>query len=37
MEPRKPGLVEIAGGSDPEAALYAIVGLRELSDILERR
>jgi hypothetical protein len=37
MKPRKPGLVEIAGGSDPEAALYAIVGLRDLMNILERR
>jgi hypothetical protein len=37
MEPRTPGLVEIAGGDDREAALYAIVGLRQLADILERR
>jgi hypothetical protein len=37
MEPRTPGLVEIAGGDGPEAALYAIVGLRQLADILERR
>jgi hypothetical protein len=37
MEPRTPGLVEIAGGSDPEAALYAIAGLRDLLDLLERR
>jgi hypothetical protein len=36
MEPRTPGLVQIAGGDDPEAALYAIVGLRQLADILER-
>jgi hypothetical protein len=37
MEPRTPGLVDTAAGDDPEAALYAIVGLRELADILERR
>jgi hypothetical protein len=37
MEPRKPGLVHIAAGDDPEAALYAIVGLRDLMNILERR
>ncbi len=37
MEPRRPGLVEIAAGDDPEAALYAIVGLRDLMNILEHR
>jgi hypothetical protein len=37
MEPRRPGLVEKAGGNDPEAALYAIIGLRQLANVLERR
>ena len=37
MEPRRHGLLEDAAGPDPEAALYAIVGLRDLADILERR
>jgi hypothetical protein len=37
MEPRRPGLVQIAAGDDPETALYAIVGLRKLADILELR
>jgi hypothetical protein len=37
MKPQSPTYVEIAGGDDPEAALYAIVGLRQLADILERR
>jgi CRP-like cAMP-binding protein len=37
MEPRTPGLLEIAGGDDPETALYAIVGVRELMNVLERR
>ena len=36
MEPRTPGFLEIAAGDDPEAALYAIVGLRDLMNILER-
>jgi hypothetical protein len=37
MKPQSPSYVEIAGGDDPEAGLYAIVGLRHLADILERR
>jgi hypothetical protein len=37
MEPRRPGLVEVAAGDDPETALYATVGFRQLADILERR
>jgi ABC-type arginine transport system permease subunit len=37
MEPRTPGLLEIAAGDDPETALYAVVGLRDLMNVLERR
>ena len=37
MKPQSPTYVEIAAGDDPEAALYAIVGLRDLMNILERR
>jgi hypothetical protein len=37
MEPRRHGLLEDAAGDDPEAALYAIVGLRCVMNILERR
>jgi transcriptional regulator of acetoin/glycerol metabolism len=37
MKPQSPTYVEIARGDNPEAALYAIVGLRQLADILERR
>jgi hypothetical protein len=37
MEPRRRGLLDDAAGDDPEAALYAIVGLRDLVNILERR
>jgi hypothetical protein len=37
MKPQSPSYVEVAGGDDPEAALYAIVGLRQLADIFERQ
>jgi hypothetical protein len=37
MEPKTPGLLEIAKGDNPETALYAIVGLRDLLNVLERR
>jgi DNA-directed RNA polymerase specialized sigma24 family protein len=37
MKPQSPTYVEIAAGDDPEAALYAIVGLRDLMNILEHR
>lgn len=37
MEPRRSGLLDIAAGDDPEAALYAVVGLRDLMNVLERR
>jgi hypothetical protein len=37
MERRPPSVLDIAAGDDPETALYAIVGLRDLMNILERR
>ena len=37
MESRRSGLLDIAAGDDPETALYAIVGLHDLMNELERR
>jgi DNA-binding IclR family transcriptional regulator len=37
MKPQSPTYFETAAGDDPAAALYAIVGPRELMNILERR
>jgi hypothetical protein len=37
MESQTPDLFVIAKGDSPETALYAIVGLRDLLNVVERR